>query len=134
MITRCPIFLFLPVLSFYFCCFRLGGFGSGFQPIFPIGSFSEILWVREQLAYDIYKCLSSLICLVTVETKSKWEPELKTNWQRLNWNLNSSRESILSHSPFQLKFWTGYTVFFVGKDTSLKKKSQYLSILKTDIR
>lgn len=78
-ITRYPIFLFLPVLSFYFCCFRLGGFGSGFQPIFPIGSFSEILWVREQLAYDIYKCLSSLICLVTVETKSKWEPELKTN-------------------------------------------------------
>lgn len=68
------LFFFSSLSSFIFCYFyqfRLEDLGPGFQPMLPIGSFSRILWVSEHLAHDIYKCLSSLICIVTVETKSQ---------------------------------------------------------------
>lgn len=131
------IFLFFPVLFIfcYFCEFSLGDLGPGFQPMFPIGSFSKILWVSEHLAYAIYKCLISLICVVTVETKSQWEPELKTTsrgWTEMQasvWKAQCLLLAVFSSRSFE---WVLCSVLCLQRRHL--KWWQYLSTPNTDSR
>lgn len=106
---------FFPLLF----CFLFSAISQGFWLWIP-AHFSHWKFFRNpggmSICYDIYKCLSCLICLVT---KNKYGPALKKK-KTEKCRLKLGNCMALFHSPFQLKFRRSCSMSFLCKDVNLK--------------